>query len=498
MVQNGWSETAVEHIKNVEAELETANPIFQQAPVEFRPYLTDAFGSLTTNPYEPLMLAPLNSQMKRDGLDEQTRERIKTYIKEQKALQLARLDEELMPAATLSASSNTQSIDVQTDSRFKPSLKKVEMGLPLSAVLQSMKVMGQHSEADIEAFRAHMEGGARPAPPAAAKPGPRVGPPPPPPPPAPPAVAALVGDGIRIADTADTTSCMVEPPQEEIHGLPAVPRIWRHPSVVSMFLDPVLAMQDPHYGAHVGLADGEYSSILEFQRRLISTVLQERKEWLTSFSDSDIGQVKSVLRCLGVAHHSCLWLDRIRDKGIPPEWKAGEMIRVVVSRLKVGEPALFPLGYLAPKDKASLGRDAMLAGTWGAFALVVEPKSDTHAKVAVCASGGSGLQYHPRTTVKDKVKAAPIILEHVELARLVDPAFTSTLQQLYIQPSLYGTVAQHRILYEVLLPFLCDGRSLAHCAAEANPDLYATAQRLLFSYRSYESYYLFSSRSCDS
>ena len=120
----------------------------------------------------------------------------------------------------------------------------------------------------------------------------------------------------------------------------------------------------------------------------------------------------------------------------------------------------------------------IFGSTWGAFALVVERTSVRGCTVAVCASGGDGLQYHPRATDGDKVKAAPIVLRGVPLARLTEPAFTSLLQQLYLVPAMLGSQPQSRILYEVLLPFLTNGKSVAHAAAQADDALYSTAQRV--------------------
>ena len=120
----------------------------------------------------------------------------------------------------------------------------------------------------------------------------------------------------------------------------------------------------------------------------------------------------------------------------------------------------------------------IFGSTWGAFALVVERTSVSGCTVAVCASGGDGLQYHPRATDGDKVKAAPIVLRDVPLARLIEPAFTSLLQQLYLVPAMLGSQPQFRILYEVLLPFLTNGKSVAHAAAQVDDALYSTAQRV--------------------
>ena len=76
------------------------------------------------------------------------------------------------------------------------------------------------------------------------------------------------------------------------------------------------------------------------------------------------------------------------------------------------------------------------------------------------------------------MKAAPIVLPDVPLARLADPAFTSLLQYLYLEPAVLGSQPQFRILYEVLLPFLIDGKSVAHAAAQVDGALYSTAQRV--------------------
>ena len=81
-------------------------------------------------------------------------------------------------------------MDVGSDPRFAKHLKKAKAGLPLGAILQSMRVVDGCSDAEIEAFRAHIEGGgsttpSAPGPPAAPR-GPPAPPPPGPPPPGPP------------------------------------------------------------------------------------------------------------------------------------------------------------------------------------------------------------------------------------------------------------------------------------------------------------------------
>ena len=50
-------------------------------------------------------------------------------------------------------------MDISSDPRFKKHLMKAKAGMPLGAVLQSMRVVDGCSDAEIEAFRAHIEGG---------------------------------------------------------------------------------------------------------------------------------------------------------------------------------------------------------------------------------------------------------------------------------------------------------------------------------------------------
>jgi hypothetical protein len=269
-----------------------------------------------------------------------------------------------------------------------------------------------------------------------------------------------------------------------------------------MFLDAVVLEQgqDPAF-PNAPVPDGEYADILGFQLSLMQAVMTtagksdvgdncEQTRRLPSFSDGDISNLRSVVGCLQSAQHTSQWLDSLRncmEQAIPagqdPIGQAGEILKTVVSRCSAGQHALLPLGFRGTKNKSELGRDVQKAGAWGAFALVVEPTTttgsvDEYCTVTVCASGGGGFLYHPRATDDgaEKVKAAPLVLEGVPLARFLDPAFTTVLQRLYLVPSQHHS---SRVLYEVLLPFLIDGKSVAHAAAQVDEALYATSHRVL-------------------
>ena len=90
-----------------------------------------------------------------------------------------------------------------------------------------------------------------------------------------------------------------------------VAQIWRHPSIVSMFLDPVVSAQDPEFPL-AALSDGEYPQVLDFQRRLLASVMHEREALLPSFGAADLARLESTMRCLDRANHTALWLERVR------------------------------------------------------------------------------------------------------------------------------------------------------------------------------------------
>eukprot|EP01052_Picozoa_sp_SAG31_P007490 SAG31_NODE_357_length_17115_cov_64.211801_2_plen_703_part_00 len=256
--------------------------------------------------------------------------------------------------------------------------------------------------------------------------------------------------------------------------------IWRNSFAVSMFLDAFIADrgQDPAF-PDAAVPDGEYTTILGFQVSLILTVMKkarhEPKKWLPMYTDVDIKKLHSVVSCLQSAQHTMQWMDALMKPGNLGAGQAGEILQIVVSRLGLGQLTLLPLGFLGSKDKKQLG--VQKAGIWGAFALVVERTGPDCCMIAVCVSGGAGLLYHPRASddAASKVKAAPVVLEDVSLARLLDPAFTTILQRLYMVPSRHHT---SRVLYEVLLPFLLNGKSVAHAATSVDQSLYSTSQRV--------------------
>eukprot|EP01043_Picozoa_sp_COSAG02_P005120 COSAG02_NODE_137_length_34526_cov_94.448079_13_plen_4296_part_00 len=465
MSSNGWSEDSIAHIEAVEQEVEDANIVFVECPDEdFRPYLREHFGSKRhRGPSRKLMLGHSARKMKSAGWEQAKIESFRGYCKACKQREddevIARTNSFVAPAA---AGRGPSAPPPPPPPPSPPGATPIAAGRGPSAPPPPPPAPPRATRAAAPVARSR-------GPPA---------PPPPPPPPPPP--EAATGAAITIVPHA-SSSCSIEPETDDpdlcATRLDSVDRIWRHPSVVSMFLDPFISVQDTQFPAACR-TDGEYTDVIRFYRSLVATVLHDQNELLPTFSEADLDCVRSLQVYLERANHTALWLDNVRDHGIPSEWRAGEVIQKVVSRLKIGEIGLLPLGFVHSKNKKELGRDVMQAGIWGAFALIIEPTADSTCTVTVCASGGDGLQYHPRARSRDKVKAAPIVLKDILLDRVMHPGFTTILQRLYLQPSTFGSQPQFRILYEVLLPFLTNGKSIAHAAESVDESLYSTPQRV--------------------
>ena len=135
--------------------------------------------------------------------------------------------------------------------------------------------------------------------------------------------------------------------------------IWRHPSVVALFLDPVIACRDPVF-PQACQPDGEYPEVLDFQLRLLASVLHERKTLLPSFGSADVRCLESTLRCLANAHHTALWMKR-RGPGHPARLAGRRGDPAGDNAPPRRRRAVLPLGYRSSKDRWR-SRNVMLMG----------------------------------------------------------------------------------------------------------------------------------------
>ena len=342
MRSNDWSEDAIAHIESVERELEAANPVFAECPDEgFKPFLRDlGFNVNKLRRMHGSMLGSALRKMRALGWGEPRVEQFREYARacrqrEDNEVAAALAPQAASDAPLADAGAAPASVSVTREARFKGFLMLAQSGQPTAAVLQRCKNDPRFSETDVEALRLHLEGSTSATPSVASAPSrlsvsARAGHPQPPPvplsgapsvPSPPPPPGAPAGGDSLMGVPRISSPRLIEPNADhpDLHAarLEHMERPWRHPSVVSMFLDPFISARDPGFPMAC-VADGEYSDLIRFHRRLLAAVLHERAQLLPTFTDEDLDRVKSLQTCLERAHHTALWLDSVRAQGVPP------------------------------------------------------------------------------------------------------------------------------------------------------------------------------------
>lgn len=138
----------------------------------------------------------------------------------------------------------------------------------------------------------------------------------------------------------------------------------------------------------------------------------------------------------------CIELEKLQGNSTEVSEDAVHHFVKAVKKLSVGAATAFPLSYSDNKSP-------------GTFVLMIT-KTESELFVVGVVAIGAGEDYHPRKCVDGVIHSQPLVIPQVKLNSLTSPAFVTMLLGLNV-----GDLPQgFKVLYEVLLPFLHDGKPL--------------------------------------